>query len=247
MKLNTTILAVLTASIGAASAASISVNFSENSANQNWNSVEDIGPVSVSTSYFNNTNDPTGGPANTHTGSLGTGTLGDLVDSTGVSAAGTVVTYSSSGAWYNTAGTASNEAKLQVGYLDDGAGGVNISMSNIPYAQYDVYLILASGQGDTYRSLGFDVNGSATGNVDAYGFLGSDAANTSWTEATDTTRGNYILVTGQTASTLTIQGQERNLTERGSIAGFQVVEVPEPSSAALLGLGGLALILRRRK
>ncbi|MFK7909862.1 MAG: PEP-CTERM sorting domain-containing protein [Akkermansiaceae bacterium] len=29
--------------------------------------------------------------------------------------------------------------------------------------------------------------------------------------------------------------------------GFQLIAVPEPSSAALLGLGGLALILRRRK
>ena len=31
------------------------------------------------------------------------------------------------------------------------------------------------------------------------------------------------------------------------INGFEVEAVPEPSSAALLGLGGLALILRRRK
>jgi len=31
------------------------------------------------------------------------------------------------------------------------------------------------------------------------------------------------------------------------IQGIQLTTVPEPSSAALLGLGGLALILRRRK
>ena len=109
-----------------------------------------------------------------------------------------------------------------------------------------MYLLLSSGQANSYRSLGFDVNGTATGNVDGYGYLGAEVANTAWTEATDTTRGNYILVSGQTASTLTIQGQDRNGAERGSISGFQIVEVPEPSSAALLGLGGLALILRRR-
>ena len=34
---------------------------------------------------------------------------------------------------------------------------------------------------------------------------------------------------------------------RGGIAGFKITIVPEPSSVALLGLGGLALILRRRK
>ncbi len=32
-----------------------------------------------------------------------------------------------------------------------------------------------------------------------------------------------------------------------SDVGFDTVAVPEPSSTALLGLGGLALILRRRK
>jgi len=34
---------------------------------------------------------------------------------------------------------------------------------------------------------------------------------------------------------------------RASVSGFLITTVPEPSSAALLGLGGLALILRRRK
>lgn len=34
---------------------------------------------------------------------------------------------------------------------------------------------------------------------------------------------------------------------RFHLNGFQIESVPEPSSAALLGLGGLALILRRRK
>ena len=35
--------------------------------------------------------------------------------------------------------------------------------------------------------------------------------------------------------------------ERTGINGFQLEAVPEPSTTALLGLGGLALILRRRK
>ena len=34
---------------------------------------------------------------------------------------------------------------------------------------------------------------------------------------------------------------------RAGISGFKITTVPEPSSAALLGLGGIALILRRRK
>jgi hypothetical protein len=57
------------------------------------------------------------------------------------------------------------------------------------------------------------------------------------------------------ASTLAAtEGEDLNLKITGSGAGvgidnvsLEVNAVPEPSSAALLGLGGLALILRRRK
>ena len=41
--------------------------------------------------------------------------------------------------------------------------------------------------------------------------------------------------------------QNFTFTENGSAAAGTLTAVPEPSSAALLGLGGLALILRRRK
>ncbi len=53
-----------------------------------------------------------------------------------------------------------------------------------------------------------------------------------------------------TADTITFDtDRDRGGTGRASISGFKIeaVAVPEPSSAALLGLGGLALILRRRK
>ncbi len=38
-----------------------------------------------------------------------------------------------------------------------------------------------------------------------------------------------------------------HFTTSGTGADYTLTSVPEPSSAALLGLGGLALILRRRK
>ncbi|NWK55014.1 PEP-CTERM sorting domain-containing protein [Verrucomicrobiaceae bacterium N1E253] len=246
---------LLTATLAAglcatASAAAIAVNFSENSSNQSWTSSENIGILSILTDNFNSTNNPTGGPANTHTGNLGTGTLTNLVDSNGVAVVGSTLTWSSSGPYYNGAGTGSNEARLNVGYLDDGGGGINIELTNVPYTQYNVYIQLSSDQGQPggYTSMGFDVNGNGFGpDVLGYNYLGSDGANTSYTEATPSVRGNYILVTGQTASTLTIQGQQRDSARRGSIGAIYIEQVPEPSAAALLGLGGLALILRRRK
>ena len=64
--------------------------------------------------------------------------------------------------------------------------------------------------------------------------------------------GNYVLFENVSLDTLEIKvtGGHLDTSNNGTIAninGIQIVQVPEPSSAALLGLGGLALILRRRK
>ncbi|MBT8037281.1 MAG: PEP-CTERM sorting domain-containing protein [Verrucomicrobiae bacterium] len=41
--------------------------------------------------------------------------------------------------------------------------------------------------------------------------------------------------------------EPQNITENQTLTGYTLTAVPEPSSAALIGLGGLALILRRRR
>lgn len=63
---------------------------------------------------------------------------------------------------------------------------------------------------------------------------------------TQGTRG-YATLTGLTDDAIVIAIPTADSNNRGSISGFAITIVPEPSSAALLGLGGLALILRRRK
>lgn len=58
--------------------------------------------------------------------------------------------------------------------------------------------------------------------------------------------GNYILFTGLTADSFLLRTEEQ--TFRAQINGFQIItEVPEPGSMALLGLGGLALLLARHR
>ncbi|MCP5535753.1 MAG: PEP-CTERM sorting domain-containing protein [Akkermansiaceae bacterium] len=74
-----------------------------------------------------------------------------------------------------------------------------------------------------------------------------------WKQTTATTSGtavtdaNWAVYGTFTGDTLTISGTDNG--SRSALSGFQVVAlpVPEPSSAALLGLGCLALVIRRRK
>jgi len=59
------------------------------------------------------------------------------------------------------------------------------------------------------------------------------------------TDANYVLYSGLTADSTTIYINRG--TREATLTGIQIEAVPEPSSAALIGLAGLAWILRRRK
>ena len=63
---------------------------------------------------------------------------------------------------------------------------------------------------------------------------------------------DYILIdqsaiTPSNASTFSVRSEDTALSQGVSYYGIQFGVVPEPSSAALLGLGGLALISRRKR
>jgi hypothetical protein len=259
MKLGNSLLALCLTLTLPAGAAVIGVNFSENNANQGWlATTSSVGPLGTSSAYFNNTNNPTGGPANSHTGTLASGTLGDLVDDSGAAVSGMTVTFNSSNPWYTASGTATNQAILDAGYLDDGGSGVSITVNNIPYAQYNIYILLGSdqGAGSTYTTRDFKVNGTwildggtgvtSSSTATAYKFFGAGGSNP-YAAATTLQTGHYLLAQVQTGSTLTIEGVTRNGAERGTISGFIIQEVPEPASAALGGLGLLALMIRRTR
>ena len=244
---------LLLASTGlTAQAASIALNFSENDGNQSWLTLTDlIGPTNIPSGFFNTTNNPPGAAGlPIRTGSLAAGSLLGLVDSAGAATTASV-TWSSSNAWYNDAGTASDQARLSVGYLDDGASGISITLSNIPFAQYRVYGLLGSDQGATYTTQDFLVNGTAVlgGTATAYGSIVSSTTGTgmAWSPLTTTQTGNYWTSGSASGATLTITAAARSGDIRGSIAGIIVEEIPEPS-AALLGLGAIGgLMLRRRR
>lgn len=246
MKKNFLTAALALGSAAATEAAVISVNFSENSGNQGFAGSQNIGPLATNSAFWNTTN----GQANLAAGSL-TNLINDLGSPTGVG-----MTWTSSNAWYNGDGTLTDDAKLSVGYLDDGATsggfGIQISVTNIPYAQYIVLGLLGSDQSTpTYTTLDFKVNGTPLFGGTALAYDGINSSTTAegaaWTLLTPTNVGNYWASGVQTSATLTITAPPRNGAERGSISGFIIQQVPEPASGMFLGLAGVAIGLRRRR
>jgi len=241
-----------------AQAASISVNLSENDGNQAWTGTEPVGPLGTPENYFNTTNNPTGGDASlpVRTGDLVAGSMSGLVSYDSVTGTATstsaAVTWASSNTWWTDEGLATPDTKLSVGYLDDGGDGVSITVTDVPYASYEVIALIASDYGNggaTYTHQDVVVNGEGVFGSTWTAF-GTTVGAGGWTQATLDTPGNYVVSGIQTDSTLTISLAPRNGDIRGSITGFIINEasaaVPEPSSALLL-LMGCAGILRRRR
>jgi hypothetical protein len=240
---------LVAASAASVRADTISLNFSENSANQGFAGGQLIGPLSTNSSTWNNTN---GQP------NLSAGSLSNLIDESGTATAASAA-WSASNPWYNADGTGDDEHRMSVGYLDDGGQGVRVTISNIPYANYRVYGLLGSDQGGStnYTTLDFTVNGvdvfGAATNAPAYNTIGQSLSQTGsfWSLADGVTRGNYWTI-DTTGSTLTIAGFPRNGVERGSLSAVIIeATVPEPASLALLATGALAAgagaLVRRRK
>ncbi len=211
-------------------AATTSVNFTEGAANQQL-----IATTIAGLDAQSNWNNTTGQ----------SGTLAALNDSDG-NATGASVTWSSGGMWRDGVATADanadvGDAQLAHGYLDDHSGGtpqeVVIGVTGISYTTYSLILYYSTDtDGDEY--------GAALVNGGSYNTTGTKSryVNPNWNAT------NSFTVTGLSGD-LNIEVSPRAGATRGSVAGFQIVDttIPEPSSTALLGLGGLALIMRRKK
>lgn len=143
--------------------------------------------------------------------------------------------------------THTGNQQLLDGYWDIQTASGTVSLGNIPYNSYNVYVyVSADGNG---RTAGVDINGGAQKFLltDANGFNYSNpliegTASSQGTAAS----GQYFLFQGVSGSSLQI-----DLSNYGSdvgLAGIQIVGVPEPSTLAL-STAGLAFVgwLRRRK
>ena len=226
MKIHTSILAVIAATVGAASAVTVSVNFTEG------HDYEQIDPA---------TGAGIGGLTHWNNVSGKSGTQGSLMDSTGAATA-ISIEWSSKNTYRDDEATADAEngigdAQLVRGYLDDGGNHVRISVTGMT-TPYDVTLYLSTDNDTGQQFRPFTVNGVLYQTLGSYAGYGQGFT---WGP------NNSMTIKGETGNLL-ITGLG-NSGGRGTVAGVQITTaaVPEPSSAALLGLGGLALILRRRK
>ena len=136
--------------------------------------------------------------------------------------------------WTSGTTATNGDSELLYGYLDDGTTdtgyGAQILLTNMPYTQYDVYVYFGS---DTAGSFGpVEVNGTwyPNGASTAWG----DRSTARQEEVTLTENGNYVKISGLTASELAIKGATKG-SYRTGLAGVQIVntgDVIEVSSFA---------------
>lgn len=180
----------------------------------------------------------------------------DLRDDAGNPTTLDIAPFSNSGTWsisghpgQDTDGSWNKE--LLTGYLNSGApigaGGAGVVISEIPYALYD---IIAYFNSDNDSRSGTVSDGTTTYAFKAAGAVGSFGGdgNATFLEATasttDADTANYAVFSGLTGATQTITV---DIPEFGGLAAFQVVQVPEPASLAVVGLGSLLMACRRRR
>lgn len=188
--------------------------------------------------------------------------LNTVIDNSGATVSGVGVTFTP-GSSTVTPGSASgsNDARLYSNFYDEfGAPAASIQVTNIPYALYDVYFYRsASETNGSIRAGQFTIGaqnryvrgGIANPAADGTGYVVSNDTTFTPGAPSATTQGNYVVFTGLTDSTLNASFVGVNAGDvsvlRNKAVGFQIVQVPEPSTIALMGLGGVVLLARRRR
>lgn len=176
----------------------ISFNFSDQSGS---NATDTSGIYNVAAGAWNNFSSN----ANTRTGDLKMWNGSESVNA----GSNFSITWSGSG-WWGCDAT----DPIQKRYLDDGKA-TTITVSNIPFEAYDVYIICSTDQGNGGKFTPWTVNGAVYGDAAGWGDTASLSA---------CTIGENTLKIAKQAGTLSIVGSTRNGSVRGCIAALQIVE-----------------------
>lgn len=206
----------VSATTGAAFAQnSISLNFTDSDPGSTINTGT-AGAVPVAATNWNNL-----------TSTNGDGTATGLKDDSGAATAA-AVSWVSANTWRSGAATTTGNGQLTKGYLDDGGGGCQITLSGIPFLSYNAYVIVSSDQGGgTQGTANFRpvrVNGVAYSHNDtATVAVDANWTGQNWSNSAPLVEGqNYLKVQNLGGLSLAIQGGNNNGGFRGPIAGVQI-------------------------
>ena len=151
-----------------------------------------------------------------------------LIDSTGATVTGTTLTWSSPNTWRtNSALVPTTPAdNLFWSYLDDSSGNT-ITVTNLPYEIYDVYVYCSTDNGSVKFST-VKVNNSNYSAINGQTVAGTStwgSSNTSRSAGAVFTEGsNYLHIESQTANTL-VQKHQVSSPARGCTSAIQIVNV----------------------
>lgn len=167
---------------------------------------------------------------------------------------------------YNpTSGTPTNDhERMMDAGIAVSSTTLQFHVSGISYSTYDVVVYFSEQMTNAIVSKFTIGSTSIYGQVAAMGYFGNDdtyvqVPSTSTSDLNENTPiGNYIVFENVTGSELTLTAEAGWCGEniytyepgvpRAFVSGFQIVQVPEPLTITLLGLGGgLWTVIRKRK
>ena len=238
------LIALLAMAAVAQGAAMIGVNFSGGGGGDPAGTVNVLLPAGViPQAFWNNLLGPSGGAAG-------------LIDSDG-NATTAEIAWNSANTWGRSTLTGDGDQQLSAMYLDGARGfPASIVVSGLTPGLFDVYIYARRNEnpgGDL--SLLNEGSDYTLNGVTKLGFTGNvNPSAGTWVDATTATAGapgNYFLFedvnvgVGEVLS-ITANSPASNNSFRSPIDGIQVVPVPEPVSASIVGPGILALVACRR-
>ena len=250
--------ALLSTAASKIEATTISINFTDNGSADSTMAAGEVAGLPGVNSQVANWN-------NAHANGA-TGSVSGLITNTGAATLAGVSWTTDLGQWRLPHSVATGDDRMWKGYLDV-QNSATVTVTGVPFVgTYDVIVYFDGDNGGSWRVGNFAIGGVSDGGEDSeganWGTAGEEnqnkvynlpvaggAGNQIWPVSPNNDEGNYVILSGISGSsfTLTATGGASSDLLRAPINGFQIIgTIPEPSTA-LLGLIGLAGLLRRKR